>query len=137
RHPTTKIIIVADAGKERDAERIARAVGGAWVTMPEGSPANFDLNDYHARMLLRQPGPLEDVDALALVADLLAQTHEPGAPEASPLRIVIPTADEVDAAPLHPREILPGILFADVRVRAAAGGVGKTTLVLYEAAMLA
>lgn len=128
RHPTTKIIIVADAGKERDAERIARAVGGAWVTMPEGSPANFDLNDLHKR------------DGLQAVAELLAQTHEAepaDEPKHSPLRLIPATREEVAAARLTPREILPGILFADVRLRASAGGAGKTTMVLYEAATLA
>ena len=33
RHPTARIVIVADAGKESDAERIARGVAGAWVAM--------------------------------------------------------------------------------------------------------
>ncbi len=65
-------MIVADAGKERDAERIATAVGGAWVEMPEGSPANFDLNDFH-----------QQVGSLEAVAELLAQAREPH-PEALP-----------------------------------------------------
>lgn len=66
RFPRARIVVVCDAGKEVDGERIARAVGGAWVEMPEGSPANYDLNDYHRQV--------RDLDA---VAELLERTHEP------------------------------------------------------------
>lgn len=44
-YPSQKLVIVADVGKEADAERIARAVFGAWVAPPSGKPANFDVND--------------------------------------------------------------------------------------------
>lgn len=80
RHPGARIVIVADAGKERDAERIAKAVGGAWVGMPEGSPPNFDLNDLHQRegmqaaleLLERveQTAPAEPVFSFVALADL-------------------------------------------------------------------
>jgi hypothetical protein len=80
RHPGARIVIVADAGKERDAERIAKAVGGVWVGMPEGSPPNFDLNDLHQRggmqavleLLERveQAAPAEPVFAFVALADL-------------------------------------------------------------------
>src|SRR5690606_15476821 len=68
RHPDARLVIIADADKETDAERIAAAIGGAFVAMPEGSPANFDLNDLH-----------QQVGSLEAVADLLA-----GAVEAEP-----------------------------------------------------
>src|SRR5690606_17778412 len=65
-HPQARIVIVADAGKEADAERVAAAIGGAWVGMPEGVASNYDLNDLH-----REAGSLE------AVAALLAQAAEP------------------------------------------------------------
>jgi RecA-family ATPase len=58
-------------------------------------------------------------------------------PLADALRLVPATPREVDIARLTPRVIVPGFLFADVRVRVAAGGTGKTTLALYEAMRLA
>lgn len=47
------------------------------------------------------------------------------------------TLAELEAADIHPREILPRALYADVRVRVAAGATGKTTLQLHEAVYLA
>ena len=47
------------------------------------------------------------------------------------------TLDELSRASLTPRTIVEGFLYADVRTRIAPGGVGKTTLALYEAARLA
>ena len=44
---------------------------------------------------------------------------------------------ELQTAQIQPREILPNFLFAEVRMRIAAGGTGKTTLALYEAMQLA
>lgn len=44
---------------------------------------------------------------------------------------------ELEKALLTPRAIVPNFLYADVRTRIAAGGVGKTTLALYEAVRLA
>lgn len=48
RYPVMRIVIVADKGKDADAEAIAREVGGAWVAMPEDKPANYDANDFEA-----------------------------------------------------------------------------------------
>lgn len=47
------------------------------------------------------------------------------------------TPEELSAARLNPRVILPYLLYADVRIRVSAGGTGKTTLALYEAICLA
>lgn len=44
--------------------------------------------------------------------------------------------EELDAANLHPRVILNHMLYADVRTRISAGGVGKTTLAMFEAVTL-
>lgn len=45
--------------------------------------------------------------------------------------------DELESARPAPRVIVPNFLYADVRTRIAAGGVGKTTLALHEAARFA
>lgn len=116
RHPTTKIIIVADAGKEADAERIARAVGGAWVAMPEGSPANFDLNDYH-----------QQVRSLESVAELLAkaQSIEPEPrPEYASLA-------DLDTDPPPPRRwvIDQWLPRGTVTALFGGGGIGKSLLI--------
>jgi hypothetical protein len=47
------------------AAAIAKDVRGAWLEMPEGSPSNFDLNDFHQTHDLKQ------------VAVLLERTKEP------------------------------------------------------------
>jgi RecA-family ATPase len=47
------------------------------------------------------------------------------------------TISELESAKLSPRCIVPNLLYADVRTRIAAGGVGKTTLALHEAVRLA
>lgn len=47
------------------------------------------------------------------------------------------TLIELQTANIAPRTIVPNFLYADVRTRIAAGGVGKTTLALHEAARLA
>jgi len=46
-YPAARLVVVADAGKENQAEAIAKSVSGRWVGMPAGSPPNFDLNDLH------------------------------------------------------------------------------------------
>jgi RecA-family ATPase len=47
------------------------------------------------------------------------------------------TQNEMNAARLTPRVILHDLLYADVRTRIAAGGVGKTTIAIFEAVTLA
>ena len=47
------------------------------------------------------------------------------------------TLEEMHAARLTPRVILRDLLYADVRTRIAAGGVGKTTIAIFEAVTLA
>ncbi|KFB76644.1 MULTISPECIES: AAA family ATPase [Candidatus Accumulibacter] len=47
RYPAARLVLVADAGKENQCAAIAKDVHGACVEMPEGSPSNFDLNDFH------------------------------------------------------------------------------------------
>lgn len=47
------------------------------------------------------------------------------------------TPEELDAATLHPTCIVENYLFADLSLVAAAGGTGKTTTLIYEAACIA
>lgn len=47
RYQDIGLCLVADAGKESQCAEIAKSVNGSWCEMPQGSPANFDLNDYH------------------------------------------------------------------------------------------
>jgi hypothetical protein len=65
RDPSAVLVLVPDVGKEADAERIARDVSARVAAMPEGSPANFDANDY---------GQREGFDALEV---LLSQARAP------------------------------------------------------------
>ncbi len=48
-----------------------------------------------------------------------------------------PALADLEELSLTPRAIVPGLLFADLRLRIAPGGVGKTTLALFEAMQLA
>ena len=47
------------------------------------------------------------------------------------------TFDELKSSPTSPRAIVPEFLYADVRQRIAPGGVGKTTIALFEMMTLA
>lgn len=58
RDASARLVLVPDAGKEAEAEAIAREVAGEFVEMPEGSPTNFDANDY---------GQREGLDALEVL----------------------------------------------------------------------
>ena len=116
RHPKARIVIVADAGKEPDAERIARAVGGAWVQMPDGSPANFDLNDFHLQMA-----------QLSYVAELLAAERVPE-PEHG---IEYASLADLDTDPPPPRRwvVDQWLPRATVTALFGGGGIGKSLLV--------
>ncbi|MEA1053880.1 AAA family ATPase, partial [Lamprobacter modestohalophilus] len=52
-------------------------------------------------------------------------------------RVLIPSNVEIARAALAPRCIVDRYLYADVAQVVAPGGTGKTTLLLYEAAMIA
>jgi hypothetical protein len=69
RDPQARIIVVPDRGKESEAEAIASEAAGAYVAMPEGWPANADVNDLAQR---------DGTDALEV---LLASAIEPPKPE--------------------------------------------------------
>lgn len=69
--------------------------------------------------------------------ELAQQRLVPSGAVQAAVRIVPITIEELQQAHLSPRVVLPDYLFADVRTRIAAGGVGKTTLALFEAATMA
>lgn len=120
RDASARLVLVPDAGKEDDAEKIAAELGAELVTMPEGSPPNFDANDY-----AKEHGH----DALEV---LLGQAQRPPEPEPHPLARFI----ELAADPVPQRMVIPGFVQAGVAVIAGAHGAGKTT-VLVPLAMIA
>ena len=65
KHPSARLVIVPDGGKEQQAAAIARHIRGAWVEMPEGSPSNYDINDH------------QQAHGLQAVRILLEQAKEP------------------------------------------------------------
>lgn len=130
-------VLVADRGKEAETERAAERLRCAWVAMPEDLPANGDINDLQAA---------EGIEAVRAVLDQLRHTAandndadgDTGDTLAALLRAMAPiTPEELATARLTPRVILQDLLYADVRTRISAGGTGKTTVALYEAATLA
>lgn len=94
-YPGLSLVLVPDAGKESDAERIAKAQGAQWVAMPDGSPRNFDANDYAAE---------HGADALAVLLEPV-QPVEPW-----PLSVAF--ADELGAF-TPPDELVQGLLTTD------------------------
>jgi hypothetical protein len=119
RSSAARIIIVADRGKEADAEAIAREMGGAWVELPADKPANYDANDYEAE---------HGTDALA---DLLLAAKLP------PMRLRLQSADDLlNAPPLRwlVRGVLPETGFAAIY---GPSGSGKSFLALVLCAAVA
>lgn len=122
RDPSARLVLVPDVGKEAEAEAIARDVGAAVATMPEGWPMNADVNDYAQR---------EGFDALEV---LLSRATEPPKPE--------PRYKPLGGADLHAlppltwrvRGVLPAQGLASVY---GASASGKSFLVLDLAAAIA
>lgn len=112
RYPNVLLVIVADKGKESDAETIAREVAGSWVELPADKPANYDANDY------------EFEHGTEALADLL---HAPKRPA---MRYRLQSADDLlNAAPLRwlVRGVLPATGFAALY---GPSGSGKSFLAL-------
>ena len=121
--PEARLTLCPDAGKESDAEQIARDVGAAIATMPEGEPQNFDANDLAQR---------DGADALAL---LLEQAREPEPP---PLPLSVAFADELPSTFTPPDELVQGLLTAgDGSVLYGDSNSGKTFFVIDLAAAVA
>jgi len=101
--------------------------GDNWVKI-DGKPWNKVKQREHMQEqeLLRGAGDLSATSAAKAVASV-----------AQGIMVDEITLDEMHAARLTPRVILRDLLYADVRTRIAAGGVGKTTIAIFEAVTLA
>ncbi|MCB2036223.1 MAG: AAA family ATPase [Ottowia sp.] len=89
------LVLVPDAGKEPQAETLARELGCSVAAMPQGEANNFDAND-----LLQRDG-----------ADVLAALLESAAaPEPAPLPLSVSFADELPPDFTPPDELLQGVL---------------------------
>jgi KaiC/GvpD/RAD55 family RecA-like ATPase len=112
RYQSLPLVVVPDRGKENQGAAIARAAGGAWVELPDDTPANYDANDYAAEY------------GDAALSELLARTKTP------PMRYrLLRAGDVVDAPPLHwlVRGVLPA---AGLAALFGASGSGKSFLAL-------
>ena len=45
-HPTARLVIVPDRGKESQAEAIARSMNCEWAELPNENPSNYDASDF-------------------------------------------------------------------------------------------
>lgn len=70
------------------------------------------------------------------ILDFYRETHDGKLPTGQGVVVHPITPVELETARIHPRVLVPSLSYADVRIRNAAGGTGKTTCVLFEAAML-
>ena len=120
RESAARLVLVPDAGKEKDAVKIAAAVGCEYIAMPQGWEQNSDVNDLAQR---------EGHDVLA---DLLATAKTP------PLPLGVVFADELGATYEPPDELVEGVLTAgDGSVLYGDSNSGKTFFVIDMAAAVA
>ena len=112
-----RLVLVPDAGKESDAEKIAPTVNAAVAYMPDGSPGNFDAND------LAQS---EGMEALRAV---LHSAHEPAQPP--PMLKPVSVSDVLTNPAPPPQFVWDGYLPRGVvSLLGAHGGTGKSTIAL-------
>lgn len=112
RYKSLPLVVVPDRGKESQAAAIARAVGGAWIELPDEKPANYDANDYAAE------------HGEAALTNLLTRAKTP------PMRYRLMHAEEVVSAPplcWLVRGVLPANGLAALY---GASGSGKSFLAL-------
>ena len=113
----------------RDCARIERLMRQSALARSKWD----DREDYLPRTILGAVAGCRDV-----LQDREVEPALPTPPALLPVGLADPiTPAELYAARSTPRVILPGLLYADVRSRIAPGGVGKTTLALFEAVTLA
>lgn len=118
-HPAARLVIVPDRGKEEQAAKIAAAVAGEWVAMPDDKPGNYDANDY-----------MQDTSPAALLA-LLERVKSP----AMRYRL-LSGADLCNAPPM--RWMVRGVLpLEGLAALYGASGSGKSFLMLDIAAAVA
>lgn len=119
---TARLVLVPDAGKESDADKIAAQVGAGVAQMPEGEANNFDAND----LMLR--------DGFDVLASLLESATMPPVP----YPVSVAFADELSDRYEPPDELLQGVLTAgDGSVLYGDSNSGKTFLVIDMAASVA
>ena len=119
---TARLVLVPDADKEDDAQKIAAEIGAAVAAMPEGEANNFDAND----LMLR--------DGFDVLASLLESATMP--PVSYPVSVAF--ADELPDRYEPPDELLQGVLTAgDGSVLYGDSNSGKTFLVIDMAASVA
>lgn len=123
RDARARLVLVPDAGKEAEAAAIASEFDAQYVTMPAGSPSNFDANDLAQR------------DGFDALEHLLAHAEGAGAASSCPgwveaVRQWRPPQDlSTFDAPV--RFAVDGWIQAGkVGALVAAGSTGKTTLML-------
>jgi putative DNA primase/helicase len=122
RDAAARLILCPDAGKERDAAKIAADVGAAVAAMPPGWPDNSDAHDL---------AQAEGYDVLAL---LLESATEP--PIVYPLSVAF--AHELPDTYEPPDELVQGVLTAgDGSVLYGDSNSGKTFFVIDMAAAVA
>ena len=112
RYPATRLVIVPDRGKEKQAATIATAINGEWVALPADKPDNYDANDF-----------MQESGAVAL-SDLLER------PKVPPMRYRLLTGNDLAALPpmkWHIKGVLPAEGLAAVY---GPSGSGKSFLVL-------
>jgi putative DNA primase/helicase len=119
RDPSARLVLVPDVGKEAEAETIAREMTTQFVTMPDGWPANADVND------LAQRDGFDVLEALLLAPRVPAQRFR-----------LLGSADLHALPPLAwcVRGVLPAHGLASVY---GPSGSGKSFLVLDAAAAIA
>jgi len=122
RDDAARLVLVPDAGKEDDAQKIAAEVGAAVASMPEGEPNNFDANDLMTR------------DGFDVLAALLESATEP--PVSYPVSVAF--ADELPERYDPPDELVEGVLTSgDGSVLYGDANSGKTFAVIDMAAAVA
>ena len=117
RDASLRLVIVPDAGKEAEAEKIARELACEFICLPEGSPSNFDVCDLALR------------DGLDVVEALLAAPIRPELPP--PLLRPVSVADVLTHPAPAPQYVWgEWIPRGVVTMLGAHGGVGKSFLAL-------
>ena len=95
-YATARLVIVPDKGKETEAAKIAAAVAGQIVAMPDDKPSNYDANDYAQEF------------GTGALSDLLGYAKAP--PIEYPLSVAF--ADELPDSFTPPDEVVQGVLTA-------------------------
>lgn len=136
KYPAARLLILSDRGSgQAKAEQAATATGAALV-LPEFTPQQLeafqaqhgkpptDFNDLHQ---------IGGADVVRGQIEAVLSIRDPRKPP--PLSGV--TLEELDAATLNPPCIVENYLYADLAAVFAAGGTGKTTMLIYEAVHIA